>query len=53
MGLLTESRILSLCSGAGGLDLGVKLARPDARTVCYVEIDAYAIGILAARIADT
>ena len=29
--------VLSLCTGIGGMDLGIKLAHPDARTVVYVE----------------
>ncbi len=33
---------LSLCSGGGGLDIGIKLAVPSARTICYVEHEAYA-----------
>lgn len=41
--------VLSLCSGGAGLDLGVKLAVPRARTVCYVEIEAYACEVLASR----
>lgn len=45
-------RVLSLCSGVGGLDLGVRLAVPAARTVCYVEREAYAAAVLAARMAD-
>ena len=43
-------RILSICTGAGGLDLGVRLARPDARTVCYVEREAFAVANLVAAI---
>ena len=42
--------ILSLCAGVGGLDLGLRLAQPNARTVCFVEIEAYAAAILATRI---
>lgn len=34
--------IISLCTGGGGLDLGVELAIPDARTVCMVEREAFA-----------
>lgn len=44
--------VLSLCSGAGGLELGLKLAMPEARTVCYVEGEAYAAAQLAARMED-
>ncbi len=41
--------ILSLCAGVGGLDLGLRVAQPNARTVCFVEIEAYAAAILATR----
>lgn len=44
--------VLSLCTGAGGLELGLKLAVPGCRTVCYVEGEAYAASILAARMED-
>ena len=44
--------VLSLCSGAGGLELGLKLAMPRARTICYVEGEAYVAAILAARMED-
>jgi len=44
--------VLSLCSGIGGLDLGVKLACPGARTVCFVEWESYAAAILLARMED-
>lgn len=44
--------VLSLFTGAGGLDLGLKLACPDARVVCYVEGEGYAVAVLAARMAD-
>lgn len=46
------STVLSLCSGAGGLELGLKLAMPGTRTVCYVEGEAYAAAQLAARMED-
>lgn len=39
---------LSLCSGAGGLDLGLHLACPGYRAVGHVERDAYAAAILVA-----
>lgn len=41
--------ILSLCSGIGGLDEGVRLALPGARVVCYVEREAYCWAVLASR----
>lgn len=44
--------VLSLCTGAGGLELGLKLAVPGSRTVCYVEGEGYAASIIAARMAD-
>lgn len=44
--------VLSLCSGYGGLELGLRLAVPTARTVCYVEREAYAAALLATRIEE-
>ena len=41
---------ISLFSGAGGLDLAAKWA--GVRTVCYVENDPYAQGVLMSRIRD-
>lgn len=38
--------ILSICTGGGGLDLGVELAIPSARTVCMVEREAFAVAHL-------
>jgi site-specific DNA-cytosine methylase len=49
---LHSFRVLSLCSGAGGLELGLRLAVPAARTVCYVEREAYACAVLAARMEE-
>lgn len=40
---------LSLCAGAGGLDLGLRMAIPAARTVCFVEIEAFACEVLATQ----
>ena len=40
--------VLSICTGAGGLDLGFKLALPSSRTVCYIEREAFALVNLAA-----
>lgn len=49
---LRSSRILSVCSGVGGLDLGVRVAVPTARTVCFVEHEAFAAHILATRMEE-
>ncbi len=40
---------LALCAGIGGLELGIRSVFPAARTVCYVEREAYCAEILAAR----
>jgi DNA (cytosine-5)-methyltransferase 1 len=45
-------RILSLCSGVGALDLGVKLAYPESRVLCYVEREAFACEVLVSRMED-
>ena len=44
--------ILSICTGIGGLDLGVKLATRNSRTVCYVEREAKVVEVLARRIEE-
>lgn len=41
--------ILSLCSGVGGLDLGLRIAMPSARVVCHSEREAYCAEVLASR----
>jgi len=46
-------RILSLCSGIGGLEAGIRLADPGARTVCYVEREAFAAACLVARMENS
>lgn len=38
--------LISLCTGGGGLDLGVELAIPSARAVCMVEREAFAVARL-------
>ncbi|PKP79167.1 MAG: DNA cytosine methyltransferase [Alphaproteobacteria bacterium HGW-Alphaproteobacteria-3] len=43
---------LSLCSGAGGLDLGLVLAVPGYRAVGHVERETYAAATLVARMED-
>ena len=45
-------RILSFCSGVGGIELGFELAVPKARTVGYIENEAFACSILEARMQD-
>src|SRR5262249_54028738 len=49
---VSAPRILSLCAGYGGIDLGLELALPGARTVCYVEREATAAGLLVSRFED-
>lgn len=49
---LSPLNVLSLCAGTEGLGVGFKLAVPSARTVGYLEIDAYACAVLEARIAE-
>ncbi len=43
---------LSLCSGAGGLDLGLAIAIPGYRAVGHVERETYAAATLVARMED-
>ncbi|RWE75263.1 DNA cytosine methyltransferase [Mesorhizobium sp.] len=40
--------LISLCTGGGGLDLGIELAIPGTRTVCMVEREAFAVAHLVA-----
>jgi len=51
VGLYTGN-IISFCSGVGGLDLGVRLASPGARTICYVEREIACCEILATRMQE-
>jgi DNA (cytosine-5)-methyltransferase 1 len=43
---------ISLCSGVAGLDLGLHIAEPAYRTVCYVERNSFPAAALVARMAD-
>ena len=43
---------VSLCSGIGGIDLGLRAACPRIRTVVYIEREAYAAAVLASRMGD-
>jgi len=45
-----EVTCISLFSGYGGLDLGVRRVIPNLRVVAYVEIEAYAVELLAQKI---
>lgn len=45
--MAVPTRILSLCTGLGGLDLGIEIALRKARVVCAVERDAYCAAVLA------
>lgn len=44
--------VMSACAGIGGLDLGIRLAVPSARTVCYLEREGTSAALLAARMRD-
>jgi len=47
----TESQnIISFCTGYGGLELGLRRISPNFRTVCYVEIEAFAVANLVSKI---
>lgn len=46
------ARVLSICAGIGGLDRGLRMALPTARTVCYIEREAFAAEILATRMGE-
>ena len=41
---------ISLFSGVCGLELGIKRVIPNYRTICYVELDRYAQGVIQSRI---
>lgn len=43
---------LSICSGIGGLDLGLRRAMAGLRTICYVEREAFAASVLVARMEE-
>ncbi|WP_200946410.1 MULTISPECIES: DNA cytosine methyltransferase [unclassified Mesorhizobium] len=43
---------IALCAGVGGLELGLHIAEPGYRTVCFVEREAYAAATLVARMED-
>lgn len=43
---------VALCAGVGGIDLGLHIAEPGYRTVCFVEREAFAAAALVARMGD-
>lgn len=45
---LCPINMLSICTGGAGLDLGIELALPGARSVCLVEREAFAVAHLVA-----
>ena len=45
----TQITHVSLCSGYGGIDLGLRRVIPNLRTVAYAEIEAFACELLLAR----
>ena len=45
----TETNHLSFCAGYGGIDLGLRRVLPSCRTVAHVEIEAFAIANLVAK----
>ena len=47
-----DTHTLSICTGYGGIELGLKPLMPRIRTVCYVENEVGASKILGARIRD-
>jgi DNA (cytosine-5)-methyltransferase 1 len=44
---------IDLFAGAAGLTLGIKLAVPSCRTLCYVEREGYAASVLVARMEES
>ena len=50
--MASRSNYVSICSGGGGLDLGVRLADPRTRPVLYVEREVGAAAVLARAIKE-
>ena len=44
-----EFRCISLCTGYAGIELGLRRAVPALRTVCYVEVEAFACANLVSK----
>ena len=47
-----DTHTISICSGYGGIELGLSAVVPGIRTICYVEREIEVAQILAARIKD-
>lgn len=43
---------MAICAGVGGIELGLRLAEPRYRTICYIERESYAAATLVARMED-
>lgn len=43
---------LAICAGIGGLEIGIKRAIPEYRTVCFIEWQAFAASCLVARMEE-
>ncbi|MEZ5878954.1 MAG: DNA cytosine methyltransferase, partial [Tepidamorphaceae bacterium] len=43
---------IALCAGVGGLELGLHIAEPGYRSVCFVEREAFPASVLVARMED-
>lgn len=52
MAIYPRLRGLSLCAGIGGIELGISLAYPNYRTICYVERESFPAAILAAKMEE-
>jgi len=48
--LHTEFRVLSTCTGYGGIELGLRLAGLNVSTVCYIERESFAVANLVEKI---
>lgn len=50
--VIPSRTILSICAGIGGLDLGIRLALRNARTICYIERELFAAAVLVKRMQE-
>jgi site-specific DNA-cytosine methylase len=49
---MTRIHELAVCSGIGGISLGLSRAVPRLRTVCHVEKDAYPASVLSPQFVE-